>query len=359
MKNLIHFYYDNNASEGTIYLLSLLNMIYCKYDIYESSTIDTAHNNYRCDIAFFNTKNNDIINKIDASKKYVIGKDIQIEDGTVLYGENKMHSYMAFNDFVKYSLIKYNLLKNVVLVTGCNGGIGKDIVNNFKDNNWIVIGTDCVELEKSNVDLFIKGDLCNSSTHKEIIDTINKQFGVIDCIVNVAAVQKCGNIWEMKEKDWDQVYACNVKSPYLFVKYGLDLLKKRKGNIINIGSVHSINTSNKIAAYGSSKAAIVGLTRNMAIELGRFGIRANAISPGAIDTDMLRDGLRRGHVGDASLTDDQLIDNLGSKHLMGKVGQPNHISNMVLFLANNSKSEYTTGANFVIDGGATIKLSTE
>lgn len=247
----------------------------------------------------------------------------------------------------------------VALITGCNGGIGERVVREFKDDGYIVVGTDITDTVKANMDMFIKGDLCDSTTHESITNRIQATYGRLDCIVNVAAVQRCGPIWEMREEEWDRVYNCNVKSVYLFVKYGIDLLKASKGNIVNVGSVHSICTSDKIAAYGSSKAAIVGLTRNLAIELAQFGVRVNCVSPGAIDTDMLRAGLRRGHAGGDELTDNDLIDNLGKQHLMGKVGRTDHISKMILFLADNKRSGFTTGSNVVVDGGATIKLSTE
>ena len=88
----------------------------------------------------------------------------------------------------------------------------------------------------------------------------------------------------------------------------MELLKKSKGNIVNIGSVHSVVTSDEIAGYASSKAAITGLTRNLAIELSQFGIRVNNICPGAVDTKMLRAGLLRGHAGDGD--SDTLVNNL-------------------------------------------------
>lgn len=246
----------------------------------------------------------------------------------------------------------------VVLITGANGGIGLAICEAFKRKNCIVVGTSKTKIYKStHIDLYIPKDLSNENAPKEIIEVIQEKYGRLDCIVNNAACQICKPIWEMESKEWDLIYNCNVKSIFLFVKYGLSLLKQSQGNILNIGSVHSVSTSDEIAGYASSKAAIVGLSKNLAIELGRFGIRVNCISPGAVDTQMLRAGLLRGHAGTGN--SDTLVDNLGKSHLLGRVGNVDEIANFVHFVANNETGGFINGANLLIDGGACIKLSTE
>lgn len=265
-------------------------------------------------------------------------------------------------DFVIAENVYKNLVLNnnkgkVVLITGSNGGIGESTCKKFKKEGWTVIGSSYSSKIENNIDLFIKADLTKESDIIKVIDNIKKKYNRLDCIVNNAAYQICKPIEEMEIDDWNRTYDCNVKSIYLFVKYGLDLLKKTEGNIINVGSVHSIVTSNNISSYASSKSAIVGLTKNLAIELSKHKIRVNCISPGAVDTKMLRDGLKRGHVGSGSEV--ELIDNLGKKHLLGRVGKPNEIANLIEFVANKNNGEFINGANILIDGGACIKLSTE
>ncbi len=246
----------------------------------------------------------------------------------------------------------------IVLITGATGGIGLEICKKFKQNKWIVIGTSRTKNFKSKfIDLYISKDLSDESSPKEIIDQINDKYGQLNCIINNAACQICKPIWQMETNEWDLIYNVNVRSIFLFVKYGLELLKKSKGNIVNIGSVHSIVTSNEIAGYASSKAAISGLTRNLAIELGKFGIRVNNICPGAVDTKMLRNGLLRGHAGSGD--SDTLVNNLGKSHLLGKVGQVKEIANFVYFVSNDENGKFINGSNLLIDGGAHIKLSTE
>lgn len=186
---------------------------------------------------------------------------------------------------------------------------------------------------------------------------MKKVLQKIDCIVNNAGSQICKPIWEMEENEWGLTFNCNLKSIYLIIKYSLDLLKNNNANIINIGSVHSVTTSDKIAAYATTKTAIVGLTRNLAIELSKFNIRVNCISPGAVDTEMLKNSLLRGHSGIGKPQD--LVIKLGKTHLLGKVGEPIDIANIVKFVANNDNGRFINGSNIIIDGGASIKLSTE
>ena len=245
--------------------------------------------------------------------------------------------------------------KKTVLVTGSNGGIGLEICKKFKNEGWFVVGTSYSKsLNSEYIDLYIQSDLTLNNSPKEIIQQINKNVGRLDCVINNAALQICKPIWELKSEEWDKTFNCNLKSIFLLVKESFNLLKNNKGNIINIGSVHATNTSDQIAAYACTKAAIVGFTRNLAIELGNHGIRVNCVSPGAVDTKMLRAGLLRGHAGKGS--SDDLVNNLGKSHILGKVGNPEDIAT---FIYDVSKNKFLTGANLIIDGGATIKLSTE
>ena len=254
----------------------------------------------------------------------------------------------------KYYLNNHNKNK-YVLITGVNGGIGNKVAEKFSKEGWYVIGTGYFPNYKSKfIDRYIFANLSHKSAMENIIKDIIINENRIDCFVHCAAIQKCGPVWNLEENDWDMMYECNLKTIYKFVKYGIDIIKKNKTNLINIGSVHATNTSDEIAGYASTKAAVVGLTRNLGIELGKFGVRVNTISPGAVNTQMLKDGLSRGHVGDGSPED--LVSELGKKHLLGRVGEPDEISNLVYEVCNN---QFINGANIVIDGGATIKLSTE
>ena len=245
--------------------------------------------------------------------------------------------------------------KKVLLITGINGGIGQEISNKFKSNGWYIVGTDIhTKCSHNNYNRYISKNLIDINSCKEIIEEIENNEGRIDCIVNNAALQINKKCWEYTEEDWSNTFSCNFKPIYQFVKYGLNLLKKNKGNIINIGSVHTICTSDSITPYSASKSAMLGLTKNMAIELGEYGIRVNTISPGAVNTSMLRESLSTRSVSEEETN--ELVKKIGEKHILGQIGEPEDISHMVYTMCNN---KFLTGSHIVIDGGVSIQLSSE
>jgi CMP-N-acetylneuraminic acid synthetase/NAD(P)-dependent dehydrogenase (short-subunit alcohol dehydrogenase family) len=274
-----------------------------------------------------------IMNDIESS-------DIDIESDFVMAEE--LHKYTGLNK------------DKVVIVTGVNGDIGQSIVKEFKKYNWITIGIDI----KSNtntkyIDKFICCDISDANKLKEQIDTL--EMNVVDCIVNNAATQICKPIWEYEIDEWDYTINSNLRPIFLLTKFCIEMLKKSKNaNIINIGSVHATATSCNIAPYACSKAGVVGFTKNLALELGKYNIRVNTISPGAIDTKMLRSGLLRGHVGKGC--ENVLVEKLSQKHILGNIGSSTDVAKFVYYLITN---KFINGSNLIMDGGASISLSTE
>ena len=249
-------------------------------------------------------------------------------------------------------------MKRVALVTGVMGGVGFATAKAFLDGGWRVFGLDRNAPKESPEGAhFMVCDLADPVAIKASFATIAQSVDRLDALVNNAAVQICTPLIEMTVEEWDLVMATNLRSVFLTVKHSYNLLKRAKGSIINISSVHANVTSKDIAAYAASKGGVVALTRAMAIEFAEDGIRVNAVLPGAVDTQMLRDGLRRGHVGEGS--DNEILQALGEKTVMGRVGQPEEIAQTILYLAEPQKSGFMTGHSMVVDGGATIRLSTE
>ena len=244
--------------------------------------------------------------------------------------------------------------EKVVLITGCSGGIGIELCHIFKRKGWIVVGTSRQECKSKFIDFSIVEDLSKEDAAKKIIKKIKDKYNRLDCIVHNAAIQICKSVEDYTLQDWMVTFQVNVFIIQQFVKESLDLLKKTKGNIINIGSVHSINTSEKISSYATSKAAIAGLTRNLCLDLGKHQIRVNSISPGAVDTPMLREGLLRG--GDDI---DILLKKFKEKHILGDIGKPIEIAKLVEFIANDNNGRFLNGSNIIIDGGVSARLSTE
>ncbi len=250
-------------------------------------------------------------------------------------------------------------MTKTVLITGAAGGIGRASVNLFSEKGWRVIGVDRSDFGNDfpKNGLFIESDISHPEDMQAIFEKAHKFTESLDALVNNAAVQVAKPIIETTVEEWDAVMASNLRSVFLGVKLAYPLLKKNGGAVVNVSSVHAIQTSANIAAYAASKGGLLALTRAMAIEFAPDNIRVNAILPGAVDTPMLRAGLGRGHVGHGDV--EQRLDNLARKTVSGKVGKPEEIAHAIYFLADNEQSSFMTGQALVVDGGATARLSTE
>jgi NAD(P)-dependent dehydrogenase (short-subunit alcohol dehydrogenase family) len=252
-----------------------------------------------------------------------------------------------------------------VLVTGAGGGIGRACISEFASRGWRVIGVDRYPLKQlegqeefPDGGLFIEADISHPDAAEQIFKHAQGFSPRLDALINNAAVQIAKPLVETTVEEWDAVMASNLRSVFLFVKLAHPLIKAAGGGaIVNVSSVHAIQTSSNIAAYAASKGGLLALTRAMAIEFAPDNIRVNAILPGAVDTPMLRAGLDRGHVGHGDLQ--QRLDNLARKTVNGRIGQPSEIAHAIYFLADDSQSSFMTGQALVIDGGATARLSTE
>lgn len=268
-------------------------------------------------------------------------------------------------------MVTSNSSPRSVLITGAAGGIGRACLQVFAEAGWRVIGVDRAPLagDQSLQDLFpenglyIQSDISLPDDLEGIFDQARAFTGSLHALVNNAAIQIAKPLLETSVEEWDAVMANNLRSVFLGAKLAYPLLKAAGANngygaaIVNVSSVHAIQTSANIASYAASKGGLLALTRAMAIEFAGDGIRVNAILPGAVNTPMLHAGLGRGHVGGSSLSD--RLENLARKTVNGRVGEPEEIARAIYFLADNTQSSFMTGQALVVDGGATARLSTE
>lgn len=246
--------------------------------------------------------------------------------------------------------------KKIVLVTGVNGGIGGATAALFRKNGWQVIGTDRQD-SSAVCDRYVKADISDPTQNRDIFEGIASAEKRLDALVNNAAMQICKPIVDTSVEEWDAVMAANLRAVFLSVKHSFELLRASKGAVVNVSSVHAVATSPGIAAYAASKGGLSAFTRSIAVEWAPFGIRSNAVLPGAVDTPMLRAGFERGHLQGSSV-EEQLIT-IGKKHPIGRVAQPAEIGAAIYFLADNELSSFITGQELFADGGALAKLSTE
>ena len=252
------------------------------------------------------------------------------------------------------------MTSKVVLITGAGGGIGRATVDLFSKHGWHVVGVDRNPYgDGFPADgQFIQADV----SHPEALERLFQQVGAttksLHALINNAAVQVAKPLIETTIEEWDEVLASNLRSAFIFSKLAYPLFKAAgEGAIVNVSSVHAVQTSANIAAYAASKGGLLALTRAMAIEFAPHNIRVNAILPGAVDTPMLRAGLNRGHVGSGDIQ--SRLDNLANKTVNGRIGKPSEIASAIYFLADDQQSSFMTGQAMIVDGGATARLSTE
>ncbi|MGK7883483.1 MAG: SDR family NAD(P)-dependent oxidoreductase [Crocosphaera sp.] len=245
-------------------------------------------------------------------------------------------------------------MKPVVMITGVAGGIGYGTAQYFSRQGWSVIGLDRQDkVELEGIDRYFQTDVSDVKQVASVVEKLDK----LDGLVNNAAIQICKPLVEMDVTEWDQIMAVNLRSAFLLAKATYPLLKVSEGSVVNVSSVHAIATSANIAAYATSKGGLAAFTRALAIEWAKDNIRVNAVLPGAVDTPMLQSGLSRGHLSGSNVN--ELMNELAAKTVIGRVGTTEEIAKGIFFLANQESSSFMTGQTLVIDGGATIRLSTE
>jgi len=249
-------------------------------------------------------------------------------------------------------------MRRTVVITGVAGGIGSATAEVFAGSGWHVVGIDRAKPQRAlnGVHHFVHADIAEPDTLGAMYEEIGKKVGDFHALVNNAAIQVCKPIIETTVEEWDAVMASNIRSVFLGVKFAYPFLVSG-GAIVNVSSVHAMATSTNIAAYAASKGALLAFTRALALEFAARNIRVNAVLPGAVRTPMLISGLGRGHVAGSDTED--LVSALGSRHVVGRVGDPHEIGEAILFLAESEKSSFITGQSLIVDGGALCRLSTE
>ena len=244
-----------------------------------------------------------------------------------------------------------NLLKGKnVIITGGSRGIGKGIAEKFAQNGAniaftnIEMSDESIELSKNLEKLGVKAkayvsNAADFEAAQKLADDVINDFGSIDVLVNNAGITKDNLLMRMSEADFETVMKVNMNSVFNNTKAVLrPMLKQRSGSIINLSSVVGVKGNPGQSNYSASKAAIIGFTKSIALELGSRNIRCNAIAPGFIETEMTK-----------ALNDDQVndwADNIPLK----RTGQVDDIANTSLFLASDMSS-YVTGQVINVCGG--------
>lgn len=245
--------------------------------------------------------------------------------------------------------MKLDFTSKTVLITGATRGIGKALADLFEQSGarLILTGTNSSKITLLNNEYsnsqkkYYELDFSNSlslSSFIEITDNIDK----IDVLINNAGINIIDNFVETKDRDFDKLIEINLKGPYVLSKYIANKMKSQNyGRIINICSIWSRITRPKRSLYTMTKNGLHGLTQTMAIELSKFNIMVNSLSPGFTLTDLTRE-----------TNSEEELKTISSMIPIGRMAEPNEIAKVALFLASEHNS-YLTGQNIVVDGGFT------
>ena len=231
----------------------------------------------------------------------------------------------------------------VVVVTGAAGGIGGATCELLESYGWEVVAMDRLPIGRPGA---LQVDIADAAAVKTALSGLPQ----VDALVNNAALQLYKSLLDTTVDEWDAVAAVNIRGAFVCLKAVHQQLVAARGSVVNVGSVHASATSHSIAAYAATKGGLSAFTRAAAIEMAPLGVRVNIVLPGAVDTPALRSGFSR--KADAEQT-------LVSRTPLKRIGSPVDIAQAVAFLIDRERAGFITGQEFVVDGGALARLSTE
>jgi NAD(P)-dependent dehydrogenase (short-subunit alcohol dehydrogenase family) len=238
------------------------------------------------------------------------------------------------------------LAGKIALVTGAASGIGLACIERFAAEGAHAIGAD-VQHAANGAHL----DVCDEAGVASLVAQVAREHGRLDVVVNAAGVAGGGPVHLLDAAAWDRVLDVNLKGTFLVCKHALAQMLKQepmhgeRGSIINVASIEGLEGTAGGSAYNASKGGVVLLTKNLAIDYGRSGIRANAICPGFVETPMLESVL-----GAPAMA--KIRDEIRNEHKLRRFGRPEEIAAVACFLASSDAS-FVSGQAIAVDGGFT------
>jgi NAD(P)-dependent dehydrogenase (short-subunit alcohol dehydrogenase family) len=239
--------------------------------------------------------------------------------------------------------------KRIALVTGVGKGIGKAIAERLMDEGYLVIGVDLDEESgkelqkehKKNRFVFMKADISREDDVLLLFETLMKNYGCLDALVNNAGIIRDNMIWNMSLADFDKVINVNLRGTWLMCREAAKIMRERQsGRIVNIASRAWLGNRGQ-SNYSASKAGVVALTRVLALELGKYNVCVNAIAPGLIDTPLTRQ------------LKEEVLDKLIEAQPTKSMGSPEDVAGAVVFLLSE-QNRFITGQTIYVDGGKSI-----
>lgn len=237
------------------------------------------------------------------------------------------------------------------MITGAQGGLGRALCQLFKEAGYWVIATDNVSDKEALGDVYVRADLLLLTRdvvyREEIIGrltSLTKPHG-LDALVNNAAVQILGRVDNLLVEDWQKTIDINVTAPLILIQKFLPHIEKVKGSVVNIASIHGRLTKAGFLSYATSKSALIGMTRALAVDLGPR-VRVNAVSPAATETPMLMAGFNGSR---------EKLQHLASMHPLGRIATAEEVARVALFLTSEA-ARFMTGVVIPVDGGIGSRL---
>ncbi|CAG0983097.1 MAG: 2,5-dichloro-2,5-cyclohexadiene-1,4-diol dehydrogenase [Candidatus Methanoperedens nitroreducens] len=243
------------------------------------------------------------------------------------------------------------LENKVVIITGAGSGIGKETALLFAKEGAKVVVADVnekggeetvAEIKRNGDGFFFKLDVSNREQSKQMAKTVLEKYGKIDVLINNAGIVQDAFVSKMTEQQWDKVIDINLKGVFNCIQAVVDIMMNQgSGVIINTSSIVGLNGNVGQVNYSATKAGLIGMTKTLAKELGKKGIRVNAVAPGFIATPM------------TAAVPEKILEMMKEKTPLRRLGKPEDIANAYLYLASD-ESNFVNGAVLSVDGGLII-----